>query len=290
MCKGLLRSSNTVLHARTKHSSTNTHTGNNMAILELEVLKVQHYTDDLFHFTLERDPGLRFRDGEFLMIGLDNWSEKLQKNKPIMRAYSVASPNHQDTIEFYSIKVQDGPLTSKLQHIKPGEKILVNDKAVGTLVHANVLPGRNLYLLATGTGVAPFLSIVQGIDTYDYYDNVVLVWGARTVAELPFDAMFRNLNEDEIYSQVTEGKFKFYPTVTRQSYENEGRVTNAMYEGKVQEKLDLPPLDPEHDRVMICGSIPMNEELIAWLEEKGFEEGNNKNPGSYVVERAFVSS
>jgi|TARA_R110002050_G_scaffold266391_2_gene407742 ferredoxin--NADP+ reductase len=261
-----------------------------MAILELEVLKVQHYTDDLFHFTIARDPGLRFRDGEFVMIGLNNWSEKLQKNKPIMRAYSVASPNHQDTIEFYSIKVQDGPLTSRLQHVVPGDKILVNDKAVGTLVNANIKPGRNLYLLATGTGVAPFLSLARGVDTYEYYDNVILVWGARTVAELPFDAMFRNLNEDEIYQHVTEGKFKFYPTVTRQSYENEGRVTTAMYDGKVQEALDLPMLDPEHDRIMICGSIPMNEELIEWLEVLGFEEGNNKYPGTYVVERAFVSS
>jgi len=259
-----------------------------MAILKLEVLKVQHYTDELFHITLTRPPGLRFRDGEFLMIGLDHFSEKLQKNKPIMRAYSVASPNHQETIEFYSIKVQDGPLTSRLQHIVPGDELLVNDKAVGTLVHANLHPGRTLYMLATGTGVAPFLSLARGIDTYEYYENVVLAWGARTVAELPFDHMFRNLNEDEVYSEVTEGKFKFYPTVTRQEYENTGRVTDAMYNGTIQEKFNLPPIDPEHDRVMICGSIPMNEELIVWLKELGFEEGNNKGPGTYVVERAFV--
>ena len=259
-----------------------------MAAHKETVLSVTHYTDTLFHITTTRDSGVRFRDGEFMMIGLDNWSEKLQKNKPIMRAYSVASPNHQETLEFYSIKVPDGPLTSKLQHVVPGDKILVNDKAVGTLVNTNIKPGRNLYLLATGTGVAPFLSLARGIDTYEYYDNVILVWGARTVAELPFDAMFRNLNEDEIYSQVTEGKFKFYPTVTRQLYENQGRVTDAMYEGKVQEKLDLPELDPEHDRIMICGSIPMNAELVEWLENKGFEEGNNKTPGTYVVERAFV--
>ena len=134
------------------------------------------------------------------------------------------------------------------------------------------------------------MSLARGVDTYDYYDNVILVWGVRTVAELPFDAMFRNLNEDETYQYVTEGKFKFYPTVTRQEYENKGRVTDAMYEGKVQEKQDLPELDPEQDRIMICGSIPMNEELIKWLELKGFEEGNNKTPGTYVVERAFVSS
>ena len=259
-----------------------------MAIQEETVLEVTHYTDTLFHFTTTRDAGLRFRDGEFLMIGLDNWSEKLQRNKPIMRAYSVASPNHQDTMEFYSIKVQDGPLTSKLQHIVPGDKFLVNTKPVGTLVHANLNPGRNLYLMATGTGIAPFMSIVRGVETYEHYDNVIVVWGTRIVKELAFKDLLEGLNDDEIYSEVTEGKLKTYFTCTREPYENEGRVTTAMYENKVQDKLGLPKLDAKHDRVMICGSMEMNLELKDYLEELGFTEGNNKTPGEFVIERAFV--
>jgi ferredoxin--NADP+ reductase len=253
-----------------------------------KVLEVNHYTDGLFHFVTTRDAGTRFRDGEFLMIGLDNWSEKLQKNKPIMRAYSVASPNHQETLEFYSIKVQDGPLTSKLQHVKVGDEILVNSKAVGTLVHANLKPGRNLYLLATGTGIAPFMSIIRGVDTYQHYNRVIVVWGARTAKELPFRDLIEGLNTDEVYKEVTEGKLRSYFTCTREPYENEGRVTTAMYEGKVQEQLLLPKLDAEHDRVMICGSMEMNLELKDYLEDLGFNEGDSKTPGEFVIERAFV--
>ena len=259
-----------------------------MAIIKERVLKVEHYTPELFHITTTRDPGLRFRDGEFLMIGLDNWSEKLQRNKPIMRAYSIASPNHQETMEFYSIKVQDGPLTSKLQHIKEGDEILVNNKPVGTLLLTNLKPGRNLYLLATGTGIAPFMSLTRGIETYQNYDNVVVAWGARTEAELPFVDYLEGLNTDEVYSEVTEGKLKLYPTVTREPYRNEGRVTHALFEGRISEQLELDELDPEHDRIMICGSIPFNNDLTEWLEQKGFTEGNANYQGEYVVERAFV--
>lgn len=261
-----------------------------MALIKSKVLSVKHYTDNLFYFTLERDPALRFRDGEFIMIGLDT-DEKdygFPAEGKILRAYSVASPNHQDTVEFYSIKVEDGPLTMRLKHVEPGDYVWLNTKAVGTLVLDNLLPGRNLYFLATGTGVAPFLSLTRGIETYENYENVILAWGARTVAELPFDAFFRNLNEHEIYGELTQGKFKFYPTVTRQLYENEGRVTNALFEGKIQEKLDLDSLNPEYDRIMICGSIPFNKDLVDWLESRGFTEGNNSTRGSYVVERAFV--
>lgn len=253
-----------------------------------KVLNVTHYTDQLMHFEITRDPGTRFRDGEFLMIGLDNWSEKLQKNKPIMRAYSVASPNHQETLEFYSIKVQDGPLTSKLQHVKEGDEILVNSKAVGTLVHTNLKPGRNLYLIATGTGIAPFMSIIRGVDTYEHYSRVIVVWGARTAKELPFRELIESLNTDEIFGEVTEGKLRTYFTCTREPYENEGRVTTAMYEGKVQDQLLLPPIDAEHDRVMICGSMEMNLELKDYLEGMGFNEGDSKTPGEFVIERAFV--
>ena len=260
-----------------------------MPIHKETVLEVTHYTDTLFHFKTTRNQTLRFRDGEFIMIGLDHWSEKLQKNKPIMRAYSMVSPNHQETLEFYSIKVPDGPLTSRLQNIKVGDEILVNSRAVGTLVNSNILtPARNLYLLATGTGIAPFMSIVRGVETYEHYDNVIIVWGTRAKNELVFKDLLNGLNEDKIYSKITHGKLKTYFTCTREPYENEGRVTTAMYENKVQDKLGLPDLSPIHDRVMICGSMEMNLELKEYLEGLGFEEGTNKHANTYVVEKSFV--
>jgi len=256
-----------------------------MAIIKAQVLSVEHYTPELFHFTVTRDPGLRFRDGEFVMMGITN----PDTGKPLMRAYSIASPNHQDTMEFYSIKVQDGPLTSKLQHIVEGDEVLVNTKSVGTLVLDNLRDGRNLYFLATGTGVAPFLGLTRGIETYENFDNVALAWGARTASELPFADFFGNLNEHEIYGELTESKFKFYPTVTREPYRNQGRITTALFEGRISEQLGLDKLDPEHDRIMICGSIPFNSDLQKWLDDNGFTEGNANRKGEYVVERAFVS-
>ena len=248
-------------------------------MLDLKVVEVQHYTDKLFRIRTERPRSYRFTAGEFVMIGLEDAPN---------RAYSITSGPYDDYIEFYSIKVQDGPLTSKLQHVKVGDEILVNPKAVGTLVHANLKPGRNLYLLATGTGIAPFMSIIRGVDTYEHYDNVIVVWGTRIAKELAFKELIDGLNGDEIYSQVTEGKLKTYFTCTREDYENTGRVTTAMYNGDVQKKLGLVDLSPIHDRVMICGSMPMNEELIKYLEDQGFTEGDSKTPGEYVVEKAFV--
>ena len=259
-----------------------------MAINKERVLEVEHFTDRLFKITTTRDKALRFRDGEFLMIGLDHFSEKLQRNKPIMRAYSVASPSHQDTLEFYSIKVQDGPLTSKLQHIQVGDEILVNTKPVGTLITTNVKSGRTLYMLATGTGIAPFLALIRGFEVYENYDNVVLLHGVREVKELAFDDYLNNLNEDEIYKEITQGKFKYYPTVTREDFKNQGRVTDAMYSGQVQEALGLEDFDKEKDRVMICGSMEMNLELKEYFEGLGLVEGTMKEPGEYVLEKAFV--
>jgi len=259
-----------------------------MAISKETVLEVEHFTDRLFRIKTTRDRSLRFKDGEFLMIGLDHWSEKLQKNKPIMRAYSVASPSHQETLEFYSIKVQDGPLTSRLQHIKVGEEILVNSKPVGTLITTNVKSGRTLYMLATGTGIAPFLSLMRGFEVYDNYDNVVLLHGVREVKELAFDDYLTNLNEDETYKEITQGKFKYYPTVTREDFKNQGRVTDAMYTGNVQKVLGLEEFDKDKDRVMICGSMEMNKELKEYFEGLGLVEGTMKEPGEYVLEKAFV--
>ena len=259
-----------------------------MGINKETVLEVEHFTDRLFRIKTTRNKTLRFRDGEFLMIGLDQFSEKLQKNKPIMRAYSVTSPSHQETLEFFSIKVQDGPLTSKLQHIKVGDEILVNTKPVGTLVTTNVKSGRTLYMLATGTGVAPFLALIRGFDVYENYDNVVLIHGVREVKELAFDEYLNNLNEDEIYKEITQGKFKYYPTVTREEFKHQGRVTDAMYSGKVQKVLGLEDFDKEKDRVMICGSMEMNLELKEYFEGLGLVEGTMKDPGEYVLEKAFV--
>ena len=259
-----------------------------MAVNKETVLEVEHFTDRLVRIKTTRNKTLRFRDGEFLMIGLDHFSEKLQKNKPIMRAYSVISPSHQETLEFYSIKVPDGPLTSRFQHIKVGEEILVNTKSVGTLITTNVKSGRTLYMMATGTGISPFLALARGFDIYDNYDNVVLLHGVRNVTDLSFDDYLNNLNEDEIYKEITQGKFKYYPTVTREEFKHEGRVTDAMYSGKVQKALGLEEFDKEKDRVMICGSMEMNLELQEYFEGLGLTEGTMKAPGEYVLEKAFV--
>lgn len=253
-----------------------------MAKIKEKVLDVKHYTDTLFYFKTTRDPGTRFTDGEFMMVGMEI------DGKPLLRAYSVVSPNHQEHLEFYSIKIPDGPLTSKLKDIKIGDEIVVNTRSTGTLINQNVIPGRNLYLMATGTGIAPFMSIARGTDTYKYYDKVIIVWGARFKKELPFKEYLEGLNDDPMYKNITQNKLYTYMTTTREESENEGRVTSALYEGKIQDKLGLEPLDAEHDRVMICGSMPMNLELKEFLEDKGFKEGTMKEPGTYVLEKAFV--
>lgn len=254
-----------------------------MAIIKEKVISVEHYTDRLFRIQTTRDPSIRFRDGEFLMIGIE------VDGKPLMRAYSVASPSHQDTLEFYSIKVQDGPLTSRLQHIQVGDELLVNTKAVGTLVLDNLREGRNLYLMATGTGVAPFMSLTRGIETYEKFERVILMWGTREVAELAYDDLLNNLNTHEVYGELTQGKFMYYPTVTREDFKTQGRVTDAMYNGKVQEALGLESFDKELDRVMICGSHDMNMELKTYfIEQQGCIEGNANRLGEFVLEKAFV--
>lgn len=253
-----------------------------MAKVKEKVLEVKHYTDTLFYFKTTRDPGTKFIDGEFMMVGLEI------EGKPILRAYSVVSPNHQEHLEFYSIKIPDGPLTSKLKDIKIGDEIIVNTRSTGTLINQNVIPGRNLYLMATGTGIAPFMSIARGLDTYKHYDKVIIVWGARFKTELPFKEYLEGLCENETYKDIIQNKLYTYMTTTREESEHVGRVTTALYEGKIQEELGLEPLDAEHDRVMICGSMPMNLELKEFLESKGFKEGTMKEPGSYVLEKAFV--
>jgi ferredoxin/flavodoxin---NADP+ reductase len=254
------------------------------AFLEETVLSVHHWTDRLFSFTTTRDTSLRFSNGHFTMIGL------LQENgKPLLRAYSIVSANYEEHLEFLSIKVQDGPLTSRLQHIKVGDKIVVGRKPTGTLLIDYLLPGKNLYLLGSGTGIAPFLSIVRDPETYEHYEKVILVHGVREVSELAYhDYLTTELPAHEFLGEMVTDKMLYYPTVTREAYKNQGRITTLMETNKLPADLGLPNLDPTRDRIMICGSPGLNKDMRAILEAKGFKEGSTTTPGDYVVERAFV--
>ena len=252
-------------------------------VFEATVLSVRHWTDRLFSFTTTRDPGFRYQSGQFTMIGLP------VDGRPLMRAYSMVSPHYEDTLEFLSIKVPDGPLTSRLQHIQPGDSIYVGRKASGTLLIQNLLPGRRLYLLGTGTGLAPFMSIVQDPDVYEKFEKVVLVHGCREVQELAYqDRICKDLPENEWFGDLVSGKLAYFPTVTRETYRNQGRIPALIESNQLFEKLDLPVLDMEHDRFMLCGSPAMLKDTQAILEERGFTEGNMSRPGHYVIERAFV--
>jgi len=254
------------------------------AFLEETVLSVHHWTDRLFSFTTTRDTALRFSNGHFTMIGL-----RQENGKPLLRAYSIVSPNYEDHLEFLSIKVQDGPLTSKLQHIKVGDKIIVGKKPTGTLLIDYLLPGKNLYLLGTGTGVAPFLSVARDPATYEMFEKVVLVHGVREVAELAYyDYFMHELPNHEFLGEMVTNQLLYYPTVTREPFRNQGRMTNLLEAGKIESDLGLPKLDPATDRVMLCGSPAMLRDLKHMLEKRGFMEGNTTKPGDFVVERAFA--
>ncbi len=253
------------------------------AFLEETVLSVHHWTDRLFSFTTTRDPALRFSNGHFTMIGLR------VDGKPLLRAYSIASANYEDHLEFLSIKVPDGPLTSRLQHIQVGDKIVVGKKPTGTLLTDYLLPGKRLYLLGTGTGLAPYLAIVRDPETYEKFEDVVVVHGVRQVNELAYhDLLDHELAQDELLGELVAGKLHYYPTVTREPYKNSGRMTDLIQNGKLAADLGLPPLNPEEDRVMLCGSPAMLRDLKALLEIRGFKEGNTTKQGDFVVERAFV--
>jgi ferredoxin--NADP+ reductase len=253
------------------------------AFSEQTVLSVKHWTDRLFTFTTTRETAVRFSNGHFTMIGLQ------VNGKPLLRAYSIVSANYEDHLEFLSIKVPDGPLTSRLQHVQPGDKIIVGRKPTGTLVTDYLLPGKRLIMFATGTGLAPFMSIVRDPDTYERYEQVVLVHGVRTVDELAYhDLLVEHLPQHEILGDLVSGKLRYYPTVTREAFRNTGRVTELLRSGKLFEDLQLPPLDVAGDRVMICGSPAMLRDLRVILEERGFDEGNTSTPGHFVVERAFA--
>ena len=253
------------------------------AFHEEEVLTVHHWTERLFSFTTTRDTALRFSNGHFTMIGLR------VNDKPLLRAYSIVSPNYEEHLEFLSIKVPDGPLTSRLQHIQVGDKIIVGRKPTGTLLIDYLLPGKNLYLLSTGTGMAPFLSVIRDPDTYERFDKVVLVHGVREVKELAYhDYLTQELPQHEFLGEMIREKLLYYPTVTREPFKNQGRLTDAIESGKLFSDLGLPAFNPTDDRVMICGSPQMLKDLKRMLEARGFNEGNTTKPGDFVIERAFA--
>jgi ferredoxin--NADP+ reductase len=253
------------------------------ALNEERVLTVHHWTDRLFTFTTTRDPALRFSNGHFTMIGLR------VDGKPLLRAYSIVSANYEDHLEFLSIKVPDGPLTSRLQNIKVGDTIIVGRKPTGTLVTDYLLPGKRLYLLSTGTGLAPFMSIIRDPETYEKFEQVILVHGVRNVDELAYhDLLVEHLPNHEFLGDLVTSKLRYYPTVTREQYKNMGRVTDLISSGKLFSDLGVPALDPAADRIMICGSPGMLRDLKQMLEHGGFKEGNTSTPGDFVIERAFA--
>ena len=253
------------------------------AFNEERVLSVHHWTDRLFSFTTTRDTAMRFSNGHFTMIGLR------VNDKPLLRAYSIASANYEDHLEFLSIKVEAGPLTSRLQHIQVGDTIIVGRKPTGTLVIDYLLPGKRLYLLATGTGLAPFMSIVRDPVTYERFEKIVLVHGVRLVDELAYhDLLVDKLPSHEFLGDMVSSQMLYYPTVTREEYRHRGRIPDLIDSGKMAADLNLPPLDPAEDRVMICGSPAMLGDLKRLLEGRGFREGNTSTPGDFVIERAFA--
>lgn len=248
------------------------------------VTAVRHYTDRLFSFRVTRPRSLRFRSGEFVMIGLmgDN-------GRPLLRAYSIASPAWDDELEFYSIKVPDGPLTSRLQHIAVGDQIILRPKPVGTLVHDALLPGKRLYFFSTGTGFAPFASLLREPETYENYDEVIITHTCRTVAELTYGAeLIAGLKDDPLIGELVGDKLRYYPTTTREPSAKMGRITTLIENGELFRDLGVPPLDPATDRAMVCGSLAFNVDLKALLEQAGLREGANSDPAEFVVEKAFV--
>ena len=258
------------------------------------VTQVKHYTDRLFSFRCTRPASMRFRSGEFVMIGLMGTpDEKTGKQKPLLRAYSIASPSWDEELEFYSIKVQDGPLTSRLQHIKVGDEVILRPKPVGTLVHDALLPGKRIWFFATGTGFAPFASLLREPQTYADYDEVIITHTCREAGELTYGAeIIESLKTDELLNEVIgEGfwkKIKYYPTTTREDSPKMGRITDLMRSGEAFKDLGVEPICSQNDRAMICGNLAFNLELKEMLEDYGLEEGANSDPKTYVVEKAFL--
>ena len=247
------------------------------------VIDVHHWSDRLFTIKTTRDPSLRFRNGEFAMIGIE------VEGKPLMRAYSMASSNYEDHLEFYSIKVQDGPLTSRLQHIRIGDELIVSKKPTGTLLWDHLLPGKHLYLLSTGTGLAPFLSVIKDPDVYENFSKVVLVHGCRYINELTYEQLITHeLQKNEYFGDEVKQKLIYYPAVTREPFKNFGRINTLIESCQLMTDIGLPPLSLDDDRFMLCGSPSMLKSLSGLLEQLGFRETRKSDYREYVIERAFV--
>lgn len=248
------------------------------------VVSVHHWNDTLFSFRTTRDPGLRFENGQFVMIGLQ------VDGRPLLRAYSIASPNYEDTLEFFSIKVPNGPLTSRLQNLKVGDEVLVSRKPTGTLLVSDLLPGKHLYLLSTGTGLAPFMSLIQDPEVYERFEKVILVHGVRYRDELAYAGFITSeLHQNEYFGEAARSRLIYYPTVTREESTFTGRVTDLMRSGKLFDDIDLPRMNPEDDRAMICGSEAMLKDTCCVLEEFGLRMSENiGDPAHYVIEKAFA--
>ncbi|MGH1453034.1 MAG: ferredoxin--NADP reductase [Paracoccaceae bacterium] len=258
------------------------------------VTEVKHWTDRLFSFRVTRPASMRFRSGEFVMIGLmGDPDPKTGKQKPLLRAYSIASPSWDEELEFYSIKVQDGPLTSRLQHIEVGDEIILRPKPVGTLVHDALLPGKRVWFFATGTGFAPFASLLRDPQTYEDYDEVIITHTCREVGELEYGKqLIEDIRADEMLNELIGtdnlAKLKYYPTTTREDSPKMGRITDLMRSGAAFADLGVDPINPESDRAMVCGNLAFNIEIKELLEGYGLTEGANSKPAEYVVEKAFL--
>ncbi|ACE86273.1 ferredoxin--NADP reductase [Cellvibrio japonicus] len=249
-----------------------------------KVLSVTHWNDSLFSFTTTRDESFRFENGQFVMIGLH------QHEKPLLRAYSIASPNYEEHLEFFSIKVPNGPLTSILQHIKVGDEIFVGRKPTGTLLLSDLKPGKHLFLLSTGTGLAPFISLIQDPEAYEKFEKIILVHGVRQVNDLAYrDFITKDLPNHEFLGEEVRNKLIYYPTVTREDFYHQGRLTDLLASGKLLRDIGLPPLNPETDRAMLCGSPQMLDDTCGILDKAGFVISPRIGiAGDYVIERAFV--
>jgi len=253
------------------------------AISKQSVTSVHHWNESLFSFTTTRDKGLRFENGHFVMVGME------VDGRPLMRAYSIASANYDEELEFFSIKVPDGPLTSRLQNIRVGDELLISSKPTGTLVADHLLPGRNLYLIGTGTGLAPFMSIIRDPDVYDRFEHIVLVHGVRRVVDLAYlDYITKELPDNEFFGEQVRNQLIYYPTVTRDEFVNQGRVTELLENGKLARDIGQPQPDPALDRFMLCGSPTMLKDMCRILDAAGFRESRHGIQAEYVIERAFV--
>ena len=275
----------------TEHSTVTLETATAVPLPDAQtVTEVEHYTDSLFRFRVTRPASLRFRSGEFVMIGLmGNRHPETGKQKPLLRAYSIASPAWDDTLQFYSIKVDNGPLTSRLQHIKVGDQVILKPKSVGTLVHDALTPANRIWFFSTGTGIAPFASLLREPETYERFDQVILTHTCRDVADLKFGKeLIAETKTDILVGEEAQQKLHYYPTTTRETSKKMGRITSLLEDGSLLVDLGVTDFNATNDRAMVCGSIGLNTDIKRILEDYGLREGANSDPGDYVIEKAFV--